>query len=195
VLFPHRMSHIDLTAIPQRWLRDLAWDHIATLLRSPRCPRTASVTDNIRRAATELGVFLELDAPGGGHDPAALRREHMQRFVADQRHREREGLPSLAITKPGGKPGTVTVATRSVAFNAARKLLREAMDTGAAERLGLGREFIPRSRTRAAPSAGRRGGRSPTRSPVPSRTRRTWPGWPPVTTRPIAGCGISGRSP
>ena len=29
VLFPHRMSHIDLTGIPQRWLRDLTWDYIA----------------------------------------------------------------------------------------------------------------------------------------------------------------------
>jgi integrase len=166
VLFPHRMSHIDLTAIPQRWLRDLAWDHIAALLQSPRCPRTASVTDNIRRAASELGVFLELDAPGGGHDPAVLRGEHMRRFVADQRHREREALPSLAITKPGGTPGTVTVTTRSVVFNAARKLLREAMDTGAAERLGLDREFIT-----AIPYAGGTVGRT-ARRPFPDEVAR-----------------------
>ena len=127
----------------------------------PACPRTASVTGNIRRAATELGVFLELDAPGGGHDPAVLHGEHMRRFVADQRHREREALPSPAITKPGGKPGMVTVTTRSVVFNAARKLLREAMDTGAAERLGLDREFIT-----AIPYAGGTVGRT-ARRPFP----------------------------
>jgi integrase len=142
VLFPHRMSHIDLTGIPQRWLRDLTWDYIADLLRSPGCPRTASPLDGLRRAAIELGVFLDLEAPGGGHDPAVLRREHMDRFVADQRHREREALPSLAIRRPGGAAGTVTTTTRSMVFNAARKLLRDALETGAAERLGLDREFI-----------------------------------------------------
>src|SRR5207247_3785006 len=85
IRFPHRTSHVDLTGIPQRWLRHLTWDYLAGLLQSARCPRTASVIDNFRRAATELGAFLEIDAPGGGHDPATLRREHMQRFVADQR--------------------------------------------------------------------------------------------------------------
>jgi hypothetical protein len=42
-------------------------------------------------------VFLELDAPGGGHDPRLLDAAHMRRFVADQRHRERDALPSLAL--------------------------------------------------------------------------------------------------
>jgi integrase len=73
----------------------------------------------------------------------------MHRFVADQRHRERGNLPSLAIRRPGGKAGTVTTVTRSVVFNATRKLLREAMDTGAADRLGLSREFVT-----AMPAAG-----------------------------------------
>ena len=46
VLFPHRMSHIDLTAIPQRWLRNLAGDHIAALLQSPpaRAPPASPAT-------------------------------------------------------------------------------------------------------------------------------------------------------
>ncbi|MFI9365526.1 hypothetical protein ACIG5E_31410 [Kitasatospora sp. NPDC053057] len=63
VLFPHRMSHIDLTGIPQRWLRDLTWDYLANLLRSPRCPRSAGPVDDLRRAAVELGAFLEVEAP------------------------------------------------------------------------------------------------------------------------------------
>jgi hypothetical protein len=71
VLFPQRMSHFDLTGIPQRWLRDLTWDHLAGVLRSPSRPRSAGPFDDIRRAAVELGAFLEVDAPGGGHDPAA----------------------------------------------------------------------------------------------------------------------------
>ena len=46
VLFPHRMSHIDLTAIPQRWLRNLAGDHIAALLhpRAARAPPASPAT-------------------------------------------------------------------------------------------------------------------------------------------------------
>jgi hypothetical protein len=166
VLFPHRMSHIDLTGIPQHWLRDLTWDYIADLLRSPGCPRTASPVDGFRRAAAELGVFLELEAPGGGHDPAALRREHMDQFVADQRHREREALPSLAVKRPGGGSSTVTITTRSMVFNAARKLLRDALERGAAERLGLDRQFII-----AIPAAGATMGRT-ARRPFPDEVAR-----------------------
>ncbi len=161
VLFPHRMSHFDLTSIPQRWLRDLTWDYLADLLRSPRCPRSGGPFDGYRRAALELGVFLELEAPGGGHDPAVLRGEHAQRFVADQRHREREGQESLAVKRPGGAAGIVTTTTRSVVFNAIRKLLRDALDTGVADKLGLDREFIT-----ALPTAGATTGRT-ARRPFP----------------------------
>lgn len=166
VLFPHRMSHVDLTGIPQRWLRDLLWDYLADLLQSPRCPRSAGVIDGLRRAAVELGVYLETEAPGGGHDPAVLRGEHMRRFVADQRHREQGSLPSLAIKRPGGAASVVTTTTRSVVFNAARKLLRDAMDNGVAERLGLDREFIT-----AIPTAGATTGRT-ARRPFPDEVAR-----------------------
>ncbi len=119
VRFPHRASHVDLTAVPQRWLRDLLWDYLAGLLRSPACPRTGMPVDAARRGITELGVFLEAGAPGGGHDPAALDAGHMQRFITDQRQREREGLPSLAMKGAGGTPSTVT-AHRSDAGRAPR---------------------------------------------------------------------------
>jgi integrase len=142
VRFPERASHVDLTAVPQRWLRDLLWDHLADLLRSPQCPRTGMPVDAVRRGITELGAFLETGAPGSGHDPAALTAAHMQRFVADQRQRERDGLPSLAMRGSDGKPSTVTSNTRSVVFNAVRKVLRWAMETGRTEELGLDREFI-----------------------------------------------------
>jgi len=166
VLFPHRMSHFDLTSIPQRWLRDLTWDYLADLLRSPRCPRSGGPFDGYRRAALELGVFLELEAPGSGHDPAVLRGEHAQRFVADQRHREREGLESLAVKRAGGAAGIVTTTTRSVVFNAIRKLLRDALDTGVAGQLGLDREFIT-----ALPTAGATTGRT-ARRPFPDEVAR-----------------------
>jgi integrase len=166
VRFPNRGSHVDLTGIPQRWLRDLVWDHLAELLQSPRCPRSGGSIDALRRAATELGVFLELDAPDGGHDPRLLDATHMQRFVADQRQRERDALPSLALTRPDGTASTVSETTRSIVFNAARKLLRTALDTSAADRIGLSREFIV-----AAPTAGASTGRVP-RRPFPDEVAR-----------------------
>jgi hypothetical protein len=124
------------------------WDYFAALLQSPRWPRSGGVIDGIRRAAAELGTFLEIDAPGG-HDPTVLDGEHMRRFVADQRRREGDGLASLAITQPGGKSSIVTTVTRSVAFNARHKMLRDALDTGTADRIGLARELIV-----AVPTAG-----------------------------------------
>jgi integrase len=166
MLFPHRMSHIDLTGIPQRWLRDLTWDYLAGLLRSPRCPRTLSPVDGMRRAVTELGAFLEIEAPGGGHDPALLQAGHAQRFAADQRHREREAMPSLAIKRPGGTASAVTAVTRANVFSSVRRLLRDAMDTGAAGKLGLGREFIT-----AIPAPGAEAGRT-RRRPFPDEVAR-----------------------
>jgi hypothetical protein len=142
VRFPRRTSRFDLTAIPQRWLRDLAWDYLAGLLQSPRCPRTASSFDNLRRACVELGTFMAVDAPGGGHDPTVLRGEHMQRFAADQRRRERDRLPSLGITKAGGKPSTVSATTRGLVFNGVRAVMRDALDSGVADQLGLDRQFV-----------------------------------------------------
>jgi hypothetical protein len=112
VRFDQRASHVDLTGIPQRWLRGLVWDYLAAMLQSPRCPRSGGVIDGIRRAAIELGAFLEIDAPGGGHDPTGLDGEHMRRFVADQRRRERDGLPSLAIKQPGGNRRLGSAADR-----------------------------------------------------------------------------------
>ncbi|HEX5349073.1 MAG TPA: tyrosine-type recombinase/integrase [Pseudonocardiaceae bacterium] len=166
VRFPGRGSHFDLTSIPQRWLRDLAWDHLADLLGSPRCPRDGGCVDSLRRAAVERGAFLELDAPEGGHDPRLLDAEHMRRFVADQRRRERDRLPSLAVTRPDGSASTVTTTTRSIVFNTARKLLRTALDTGTADRIGLSRDFIV-----AIPTAGAATGRTP-RRPFPDEVAR-----------------------
>jgi integrase len=142
VRFPRRTSRFDLTAIPQRWLRDLVWDHLAGLLQSPQCPRTASSFDNLRRAGVELGAFLAVDATSAGHDPAVLRPEHMLRFVADQRRRERGGLPSLGISKAGGTPSMVTATTRGMVFNGLRTMMRAALDNGMVDRLGLDRQFV-----------------------------------------------------
>ena len=149
VRFTGRPGRIDLTGVPQPWLRNLLWDYIAGVLRSPRCPRSPHPLDNIRRAGLELGVFLDIHAPGGGHDPTVLREEHMTRFVADLRHREREGLPSIAATGRHGAPSIITGNWCRNIFNYTRSVLRDALDSGHADELGLHRAFIT-----AMPTAG-----------------------------------------
>jgi len=111
-------------------------------------------------------VLLELEAPDAGHNPRLLEAEHMRLFVADQRHRERESLPSLALKRSDGTASTVSETTRSIVFNSVRKLLRTALDTGSADRIGLSREFIV-----AAPTAGKSTGRVP-RRPFPDEVAR-----------------------
>jgi integrase len=143
-------GRIDLDRISQRWLRDLVWDHFADVPRSPSCPRSGGTFDHMRRAGLELSAFLELCAPGGGHDPRVLTAAHMHQFAAGQRQRELDGLPSLAITGARGKPSIVTASTRQVVFHRTRRLLRGALESGQAERLGLDRGFIT-----AMPAAGR----------------------------------------
>ncbi len=142
VRFPQRGSYFDLTGISQRWLRDLLWDYLAGMLSSPDCPRSGGTFDAFRRAAAELGAFLAVSAPGGGSDPDLLTAAHTLAFAADQRQREREGLASLVMRRQDGSPSVVTTTTQAITFNHARKLLRWALDTGAAEQAGLPREFI-----------------------------------------------------
>jgi hypothetical protein len=126
----NRPSRVDLERISQRWLRDLVWDHFASVLRSPSCPRSGSTFDHTRRAGLELSAFLELCAPGRGHDPRLLTAEHMHKFVADQRQRELDGLVSLGVRGVGGKPSIVTANTRQAVFTRTRLLLRGALESG-----------------------------------------------------------------
>lgn len=135
-------SRFDLTVVPQRWLRDLLWEHMVESLRSVDCPRSRGPFDALRRSCCELGAFLEADAPEGGHVPMLLTEEHALRFVADQRHRERHGLLSMAPYRKDHKPAVVTTSTRRITFNAVRKLLFRALESGRAAEIGLDRSFI-----------------------------------------------------
>ena len=161
----NRPGRIDLDRISQRWLRDLVWDHFADVLRSPSCPRSGSTFDHTRRAGLELSAFLELCAPGGGHDPRVLTAAHMHQFAADQRQRELDGLTSLGARGVHGKPSIVTANTRQAVFHRTRRLLRGALESGEAGRLGLDRGFIT-----AMPAAGRMVQRS--RPPFPDGVAR-----------------------
>ncbi|MBX7131469.1 MAG: site-specific integrase [Fimbriimonadaceae bacterium] len=140
--FPRSASTFDLTAVPQRWLRDLLWDHLAETLSSVNCPRTRGSFDSWRRSCVELGAFLELDAPRRGNDPAVLTAKHAERFVADQRHREKNGLPSLGVLGKDSEPSIVTTVTRRIVFNRIRQVLFRAMETGRTADIGLDMGFI-----------------------------------------------------
>lgn len=195
IRLPHRRGHLDLTDVTQGWLRDLLWDHLAGLMRSANCPRSRGPFDQIRRSVTELSAFLAAEAPDEGNDPALLREEHMLRFVADQRHREREGLPSLIMKRADGTPSIVTANTRRPVFNYTRKLLREALDSGHAQRIGLDHAFIT-----ALPSAGGQEGPQRSRRPFPddvaralSPMRPTWPSSPAPMILWTRACATSGK--
>ncbi len=113
----------------------------------------------------ELSAFLQAEAPAGGHDPPLLRAEHMHRFAADLRHRERNGLALLGTYRADGQPTIATQVLRRIIFNSGRALLRDAMDTGAAGLLGLDRGFIT-----AMPAGGHDSKRN--RNPFPDDVAR-----------------------
>ncbi|WP_266734697.1 tyrosine-type recombinase/integrase [Streptomyces platensis] len=140
--FDRLTSRYDLTGVPQQWLRDLLWEYLASRLRSPKCPRTRTTLDYARRACTELGSFLALDAPETKSAPSLLTELHAEQFVADLRHRAHHGLPSLGVFQHDGKPSKVTAGTLSRALTHSRNVLYWALESGHASRLGLSREFI-----------------------------------------------------
>ncbi|WP_190813256.1 hypothetical protein [Saccharopolyspora pogona] len=66
----------------------------------------------------------------------------MQRFAADQLHREREHLPPIAARGVPGKQSIVTQNTCHAVVRNTRRLLRAALESGKAQRFGLNRAFI-----------------------------------------------------
>ncbi|MFZ3492813.1 tyrosine-type recombinase/integrase [Streptomyces sp. 5.8] len=166
VRFPHRSGHFSLADVPQRWLRDLLWDYIAGVLRSPQCPRSTTFMDKTRRGCVELGAFLRDHAPAGGHDPSQLSAGHIEDYVVDIRNRERMKLPTRTLMATNRRNNAiVTGQMRTLLFAGARTVLRTALETGTGERIGLSRECIV-----AMPSGGRNVGR--TRGPFPDAAAR-----------------------
>ena len=62
--FHHTSSYFCLTGVSQRWLRDLLWEHLAEILRSPQCPRSRGPLDESRRACVELSVLTSYPSAG-----------------------------------------------------------------------------------------------------------------------------------
>ncbi|MEU4226287.1 site-specific integrase [Nonomuraea sp. NPDC026600] len=139
---PTRLApELDLTMLPQRWLRDLLWDYFADTLRSPSSTRAATFFHTLRRACQELAAFLDMAAENRGLDPRLLEEDDVHRFIADMRRRSRDRLTSLA-TASQKKPTTMTEVTQKRILDDLRKLFRWVLDQDQCDSRGLKRSFI-----------------------------------------------------
>jgi integrase len=151
VRFPDRRSAFDLTDIPQPWLRDLTWDFIASQLDSPSRPRTQGPFEATRRSIVSFGTYLTDCDPHRGDLPSALSESTGKDFANDLRARVANGQPVRGVVNADGTPSIATATTYPLVMNALRRVMRWAMDCGAASAVGLGREF-----TVAIPAGGAR---------------------------------------
>ena len=167
---------IDLTGIPQRWLRDLLWDH------RDRCgPRPARAPQADRHHPPRVhrtGRFLEPGPPAAATTRRPGRRAH-DRFVADQRHRE--PTASLAGDEAAGRQHVHGHRQTRGWSSTARSVLRAALDSGDAERSAW-------TGVHHRPARRRRGHRAAAAVPSPTR----WPG--PWRTRTTCSASPHGRS-
>ena len=140
--FAGRRFAFDLTPISQRWLRDLTWDYLANVLDGPRRPRSAGPFEQIRRSLIGLSAYLAECDPYRGTRPAALTEATAREFVADFSRRVTNRQHVRGIFNRDGSPSPATPTTYALTMNAVRRVMRCAMDTGAAATAQLSREFI-----------------------------------------------------
>ncbi len=140
--FADRRSPFDLTPISQRWLRDLTWDYLANRLDSPRRPRRQGTFEQTRRSLVCFSAFLVEHDPARGSTPATLSQATARLFVADFTKRVAEGQPVLGMFNMDGSASMATHTTYSLSMNGLRRVMRWALESGAAEAAGLPREFI-----------------------------------------------------
>lgn len=140
--YPNRRSPFDLRSIPQRWLRDITWDFLAAQLDAPGHPRTQGPFEQVRRSVVCLGAYLRDCVPGGGADPVSLTESTAREFVADLRRCVSEGRPLRGLFNVRGEPSVATEVTYPLTLNAVRRVLRWALESGAAAAAGLRREFV-----------------------------------------------------
>lgn len=140
--FPERRSPFDLRPIPQPWLRGLTWDYLAAQFDNPGHARTQSSFEEARRAVVCFGAFLRDCVPGAGSDPTTLTESTAREFVADLRRAVAESRPLRGVYTTRGQQSVVTATSCPRILASLRKVMRWAMDSGAAGALGLSREFV-----------------------------------------------------
>lgn len=140
VRFPGRRAAFGLTAIPQRWLRDLGWDYLASALEGPGRPRTAGPFEQARRSLVCLGAYLRDRAPFQGEQPGMLTAETARGFTAGFRQRVSAGQPVRGMFNVDGSPSLATESTYAITMNAVRKVMRWSLEQDRPD--GPPREFI-----------------------------------------------------
>ena len=140
--FPDRRAPFDLAAISQRWLRDITWDYLADLLDGPGRPRTAGPLEQIRRSLVCLSAYLRECDPFQGARPETLTGSTGKDFVADFTRRVTGRQPVRGIANRDGSTTAATPTTYALTMNAVRRVLRWALESGAAHTITLPREFI-----------------------------------------------------
>ena len=140
--FPGRRTTFDLTGIRQRWLRDLTWEYLASQLDGSDHPRTQGPFEEARRSIISFGTYLSDCEPRGGSVPAELSESTAREFAADLKRRVSNAQPLRGVFNVDGTPSTATATTYWKLINALRKLMRWALESGAAETSGLPRGFI-----------------------------------------------------
>jgi integrase len=140
--FPQRRAVFDLSAITQPWLRDLTWRYLADVLDGSNRPRTQGPFDAMRRAAVSFSDYLTDREPEGGHSPAGLTAATARGFAADFTRRVSAGEPVRGMVNSAGTSASASKVSYALTFNALRRLMRAALDSGAATAMGLPREFI-----------------------------------------------------
>ena len=140
--FAQRRSAFDLTPISQRWLRELTWDYLASVLDGPQRPRSPGPFEQVRRSLICLSAYLTECDPYKGTRPQALTQASARDFVADFSRRVANRQHVRGVFNLDGSPSVATPTTYALAMNAVRRVMRSAMDTGAAATVQLSREFI-----------------------------------------------------
>lgn len=140
--FPDRRSAFDLTAIDWRWLRDLTWDYLADELDGPKRPRSQGPIEAARRAVICFSTYLSDCEPHRGGLPSGLSESTAKEFAADLRRCATNRQPLRGVFNVNGEPSIATATTYPLVMNALRKVMRWAMDSGTASRIGIPREFI-----------------------------------------------------
>ena len=159
--FPDRRSAFDLTCIPQRWLRDLTWDYLASELDGPGRPRTQGSFETGRHAIASFGTYLADCDAQHGEVPSALSDSTAREFVG-----------AFAKPRRSSGSGSNTGPSRRLSSNACWRCSR----VGSRTRRLSGRSRRRRSRCRFGRGSSWMQSICPATRPVRPVTRSR-PGW------------------
>lgn len=128
----NRRALWDLTAVSQRWLRDLLWDYLYDQALQPVGKRIVAATVHGRiRGVTVLSYLLKQIRPDGGHDQTQLTRADAKTIkdLLDLWFREQIPVPPL-IHKNRNLGGVLTERSRHVLMSSAQVVLSHSRERG-----------------------------------------------------------------